>query len=103
MLPCDNTSASWSVNRWDIRKCGISFPESHSVDTMANRTTTPKVPARQAKPDRDNLGKSDTETLNFKVKSQFKREFKGYAVSRGMTMVELLEASYHLYKEEHSG
>ena len=45
----------------------------------------------------------ETETLNFKVKSQFKREFKGYAVSRGMTMVDLLEASYQLYKEKHGG
>jgi len=54
--------------------------------------------ARVATPD-----KPDLETLNFKVKSHFKREFKGYAVSRGMTMVELLEASYQLYKEKHSG
>lgn len=51
----------------------------------------------------DHVVKDDTETLNFKVKSQFKREYKGYAVSRGMTMVELLEASYQLYKEKHNG
>ena len=42
-----------------------------------------------------------TETLNFKVMSEFKREYKGYAVSRGMTMVELLQASFQLYKERH--
>ena len=28
-----------------------------------------------------------TETLNFKVMSEFKREYKGYAVSRGITMM----------------
>jgi len=42
-----------------------------------------------------------TETLNFKVMSEFKREYKGYAVSRGITMVELLQASFQLYKERH--
>ena len=42
-----------------------------------------------------------TETLNFKVMSEFKREYKGYAVSRGMTMVELLQESFQLYKERH--
>ena len=42
-----------------------------------------------------------TETLNFKVMSEFKREYTGYAVSRGMTMVELLQASFQLYKERH--
>ena len=42
-----------------------------------------------------------TETLNFKVMSEFKREYKGYAVSRGMAMVELLQESFQLYKERH--
>lgn len=31
------------------------------------------------------------ETLNFKVTAAFKKEFKGYAVGQGMTMVELLK------------
>jgi hypothetical protein len=71
---------------------------------MANRATEPKGTRGAPVPvGADRSTKADTETLNFKVKSQFKREYKGYAVSRGMTMVELLEASYQLYKEKHDG
>lgn len=40
----------------------------------------------------------DTETLNFKVTSALKREFKGYAASQGMTMVELLKEGFELSK-----
>jgi hypothetical protein len=40
-----------------------------------------------------------TETLNFKVTSVFKKEFKGYAVSQGMTMVELLKEGFELSKQ----
>jgi hypothetical protein len=43
----------------------------------------------------------DTETLNFKVVAEFKREYKVYAASRGMTMIDLLEQSYQIYKERH--
>jgi hypothetical protein len=38
------------------------------------------------------------ETINFKVTATFKREFKGYAVSQGMTMVELLKEGFELSK-----
>jgi len=40
----------------------------------------------------------DTETINFRVTAAFKREFKGYAVSQGMTMVELLKEGFELSK-----
>jgi hypothetical protein len=40
----------------------------------------------------------DTETLNFRVMAAFKKEFKGYAVSQGMTMVELLKEGFELSK-----
>lgn len=40
------------------------------------------------------------ETLNFKVTSEFKREFKGYAVSQGMTMLELLKEGFELSKRK---
>jgi hypothetical protein len=40
----------------------------------------------------------DTETLNFRVTAAFKREFKGYAVGLGMTMVELLKEGFELSK-----
>jgi hypothetical protein len=54
-----------------------------------------------------NLGKmaspvasSQIETLNFKVPTEFKKEFKGYAVSQGMTMLELLKEGFELVKHE---
>jgi hypothetical protein len=43
---------------------------------------------------------TDTETLNFKVTTAFKKEFKGYAVSQGMTMGELLKDGFELSKEK---
>lgn len=41
-----------------------------------------------------------TETLNFKVTTEFKKEFKGYAVSQGMTMVELLKEGFEHSKRK---
>jgi hypothetical protein len=40
------------------------------------------------------------ETLNFKVTSRFKKEFKGYAVSQGLSMVELLKDGFELSKRK---
>ena len=42
----------------------------------------------------------ETETLNFKVTTTFKKAFKGYAVSQGMTMVELLKEGFELTKRK---
>ena len=74
---------------------------------MATKVPAPKR-QREAPPVLEhtpqNLDKTPplaTETLNFKVMSEFKREYKGYAVSRGMTMVKLLQESFQLYKERH--
>ena len=41
---------------------------------------------------------TNAETLNFKVHSAFKKEFKVYAVSKGITMVELLKEGFELSK-----
>ena len=71
-----------------------------------------KVPApkkkREAPPQIEqtpqNLEKTpplEAETLNFKVTADFKREYKGYAVSHDMTMIELLQQSFQLYKDRH--
>ena len=43
---------------------------------------------------------ADAETLNFKVTPEFKKEFKGYAVSQGITMVELLKEGFELSKRK---
>jgi hypothetical protein len=37
-------------------------------------------------------------TLNFKITPAFRKEFKGYAVSNGLTMVELLKEGFELSK-----
>lgn len=43
---------------------------------------------------------SEAETINFKVPRAFKREFKGYAVSQGLSMVELLREGFELSKQK---
>lgn len=50
----------------------------------------------------DNLSQpsEDIVDLNFKVNSAFHREFKITAVSRGMTMKELMEASFKAWKDK---
>lgn len=45
---------------------------------------------------------ADTGTLNFKVTTEFKKEFKGYAVSQGITMTELLKEGFELSKQKRS-
>lgn len=37
-------------------------------------------------------------SLNFKVSEDFKKEFKGYAVSQGMSMTDLLKEGFKLSK-----
>lgn len=39
-------------------------------------------------------------TLNFKVSLDFKKEFKGFAGSQGITMTELLKEGFALSKEK---
>jgi len=43
---------------------------------------------------------SDKESLNFKVKPQFKKEFKGFAVSEGISMTDLLKEGFALSKKK---
>jgi hypothetical protein len=55
-------------------------------------------PARAVR--RDTSDDSDKgSSLNFKVSPEFKKEFKGYAVSRGITMVDLLKEGFALSKK----
>ena len=42
---------------------------------------------------------SGKESLNFKVSPEFKKEFKGFAVSEGITMTDLLKEGFALSKE----
>ena len=42
----------------------------------------------------------DNKTLNFKVSLDFKKEFKGFAGSQGITMTQLLKEGFALSKEK---
>lgn len=42
----------------------------------------------------------DNKTLNFKVSLDFKKEFKGFAGSEGITMTELLKEGFALSKQK---
>jgi len=48
----------------------------------------------------ENLTESENKSLNFKVSSDFKKEFKGFAVSQGITMTDLLKEGFVLSKEK---
>ena len=74
---------------------------------MVTRVPAPKK-RREAPPPLDapvrNLERkppTDLETLNFKVSEEFKREYKGYAVSHGLNMLDLLRESFDLYREKY--
>lgn len=43
---------------------------------------------------------SENKTLNFKVSLDFKKEFKGFAGSQGITMTELLKEGFALAKKK---
>lgn len=45
----------------------------------------------------------DLKPLNFKVDPEFHREFKSYAASHGVSMVELLREGFDLVKEHRGG
>jgi len=62
----------------------------HEARVSAQRKNKEKSPSAAA----------DTETLNFKITIEFKKEFKGYAVSQGMTMLELLKEGFELSKRK---
>jgi hypothetical protein len=51
---------------------------------------------RAAKDHEEETAKS----LNFKVSSEFKKEFKGFAVSHEMSMTDLLKEGFALAKEK---
>ena len=53
----------------------------------------------------DQQSGSDTDTdkgktLNFKVTEEFKREFKGFAASQGLSMTDLLKEGYALSRKK---
>jgi hypothetical protein len=47
-----------------------------------------------------NALESEKESLNFKISPQFKKEFKGFAVSEGISMTDLLKEGFALSKKK---
>ena len=50
--------------------------------------------------DEDHGGDGENKSLNFKVSPDFKKEFKGFAVSQGITMTDLLKEGFALTKKK---
>ncbi len=48
----------------------------------------------------DSANDGDNKTLNFKISLDFKKEFKGFAGSQGITMTQLLKEGFALSKEK---
>ena len=52
------------------------------------------------RPSDESATDSENRTLNFKVNLEFKKEFKGFAGSQGITMTELLKEGFALSKKQ---
>ena len=63
--------------------------ERRVVQKQGSRTGT----RRKAEP-------AELQTLNFKVPDPFKRAYKSYAATQGMTMLELLREGFQLSKQK---
>ncbi|MDF0491337.1 hypothetical protein PX554_24790 [Sphingomonas sp. H39-1-10] len=50
--------------------------------------------------DEDHGSDGENKSLNFKVSPDFKKEFKGFAVSQGITMTDLLKEGFALSKKK---
>jgi hypothetical protein len=53
-----------------------------------------------ARSQNDSTADIENKTLNFKISPEFKKEFKGFAVSQGITMTDLLKEGFALSKEK---
>lgn len=52
------------------------------------------------RPPEETASDGENKTLNFKVDLEFKKEFKGFAGSQGITMTELLKEGFELSKKK---
>ena len=71
-----------TVEQWSTRQGGM---------VLANR----RIEGSSA----SSVPESGKESLNFKVSPEFKKEFKGFAVSEGISMTELLKEGFALSKK----
>ncbi len=75
--------------------------KAYPVDDRHRLTAMAENPAHASKKDTREEGDKGS-SLNFKVTSEFKKEFKGYAVSQGITMVDLLKEGFALSRKRRS-
>ena len=68
-----------------------------SKPSSTNRKGTPP-PDFEASANLTRTPDLDLKPLNFKVKAEFKREFKTYATVNDMSMVQLLQECFEYYK-----
>jgi hypothetical protein len=69
------------------------------IPRPATRKGAPPPP-EQAPANLDKTDPNDLKPLNFKVPSEFHREFKTYAAAQGTTMLELLREGFELLKKQ---
>jgi len=53
-------------------------------------------------PGLDKQGTAGLTPMHFRVPAQFHREFKVFAAQQGMSMVDLLQQSFHAFKQKRS-
>ncbi|MCP9237900.1 hypothetical protein [Lewinella sp. JB7] len=65
------------------------------------RRSTKGVPPKMEETSRNLAKPSTTEQapLNFKVDAEFKKQYKLYALEHGISMVDLLKASFEAYRK----
>ena len=65
-----------------------------------NRKGAPP-PELEASTNLSRMPDEELRPLNFKVRAEFKREFKSYATQLDMSMVDLLQTCFDYYKQNH--
>jgi len=71
-----------------------------SSDLIAVKGQAKPSPVISNTPDKSKLPSSEYQPLNFKVSSDFKRDFRLVAAQNDLKLVELLEQSFAAYKRE---
>jgi hypothetical protein len=81
------------------RQKSVFFAAPPGKSSLGQREA--KLSIRQSESsDESSAPESEKESLNFKVSSQFKKAFKGFAVSEGISMTDLLKEGFVLSKKK---
>ena len=91
---CVLSSINYKLNRNMQRKVTRAMPNTPSQRKKADaQTSVISLPILSKQ------GTAGLTPMNFRVSTQFHREFKLYAVQHRMSMVDLLQESFRLMKE----